>query len=243
MSPWTDDAARLFNPEPRINVVPITHDQNCYVIDDMLADPERWVEWACASAFERPGGYPYPGVVADVPQAVQQRVADHFIQHLRRPLGARRMIDLAVRLSMVTVPPAHLEPRQWQCHRDRVTADPGILFAASVLYLFRDPALGGTSFYVPRHSPEATDRMIADSQSLDARTFSARYGVAPGYMAGSNGFFEQVAKVPAAWNRAIFYNGGVFHSADVDQPTLLNTDPQQGRLTLNGFFTCRRNAG
>ena len=37
--------------------------------------------------------------------------------------------------------------------------------AASVLYLFDDPELGGTSFYTPRQSPEATDRIIIDSNS------------------------------------------------------------------------------
>jgi hypothetical protein len=144
---------------------------------------------------------------------------------------------------MVTVPPQALEPRQWQCHRDRVTAEPGaILFAASVLYLFREPALGGTSFYVPRQSARETDQMLEDSQVLGAAEFSDRYGLHAGYMAGSNAYFERIAQVPAAWNRAIFYDGGLFHSADVDQPALLSSDPLRGRLTLNSFFTCRRKA-
>jgi hypothetical protein len=47
----------------------------------------------------------------------------------------------------------------------------------------------------------------------------------------------------AAWNRMIFYDGGLFHSADISQPSLNSADPRTGRLTLNGFFTCRRNAG
>ena len=67
---------------------------------------------------------------------------------------------------MVTTPPEQLDPRQWQCHRDRVSTDPGAIYVASVLYLFRDPALGGTSFYVPRQSPAATDRIQYDSQTL-----------------------------------------------------------------------------
>ena len=73
-----------------------------------------------------------------------------------------------------------------------------MLFAASVLYLFRDPALCGTSFCVPRQSAEATDRMLADSQVLDAGTFSARHGVQPGYMTGNNDWFERIACMPAA---------------------------------------------
>jgi hypothetical protein len=61
-------------------------------------------------------------------------------------------------------------------------------------------------------------------------------------MAGSNAYFERIAQVPATWNRAIFYDGGLFHSADVDQPVLLSSDPLRGRLTLNSFFTCSRKA-
>ncbi|MFZ2989444.1 DUF6445 family protein, partial [Ideonella sp.] len=67
-------------------------------------------------------------------------------------------------------------------------------------------------------------------------------GVAPGYMAGSNDWFEQVAHVPAAWNRFIFYDGSLFHSAEVGDATKLSEDPTQGRLTLNGFMTCTRPA-
>jgi hypothetical protein len=163
--------------------------------------------------------------------------------HVRKLVGARRTVDMSVRLSMVTLPPSRLDPLQWQCHRDRVADDPKAwLFAASVLYLFRDPGLGGTSFYVPRLSPEETDRLLADSQLLNAHDFSARYGLQAGYMAGSNDYFERIAQVRAAWNRMIFYDGGLFHSADVDQAALLSAEPSRGRLTLNGFFTCRRSA-
>ena len=118
-----------------------------------------------------------------------------------------------------------------------------VLFAASVLYLFRDPALGGTSFYVPRQSAAQTDRLVADSLTLDASEFSTRYGLQPGYMDGNNAYFERIAQVPAAWNRAIFYDGGLFHSADLQLPASLDPDPMRGRLTLNGFFHCKRNAG
>jgi len=47
--------------------------------------------------------------------------------------------------------------------------------------------------------------------------------------------------IPAKWNRLIFYDGGVLHSGDITAPQKLSNDPVAGRLTLNGFFTCRRN--
>ena len=61
-------------------------------------------------------------------------------------------------------------------------------------------------------------------------------------MTASNAYFERIATVPAAWNRLIFYDGGLFHSAHIEQPALLASDPTRGRLTLNGFFTCRRHS-
>lgn len=231
-----------FNPTPQLSTWPLGPHAVCVVVDDALTDPQALVDWAAAQSFALPAGYPYPGLVLQAPAELTQRVADFFALHARGALGGRRTLDLSVRLSMVTTPPAELEPRQWLCHRDRVDDSGARLFAASVLYLFRDPALGGTSFYEPTGSALQTDTLVADSQRLDAATFAARYGLQPGYMAASHAHFERVARVPAAWNRMIFYDGGLFHSADVDRPDLLNADPARGRLTLNSFFTCRRHA-
>jgi hypothetical protein len=233
----------VFNAAASISVVPLGGGQHCHVIDGALTDPDALVEWACYQVFAVPRGYPYPGLVLDAPQTVARLMTEFFAQKVRGRMGARRTLDSTTRLSLVTVPPEELEPRQWQCHRDRIAANPHeVLFAASVLYLFRDPALGGTSFYAPRQSAAQTDRLVADSQTLSAGDFSARYGIEPGYMAGSNPYFERVASVPAAWNRMIVYDGSLFHSADIERPERMSADPASGRLTLNGFFTCRRRA-
>ena len=239
---WDDAAGRFFNPTPAISTVALPGGNLAVVIDDMLLDPDGLVAWAREQAFHLPDGYPYPGVVVGAPQALSQRFADHFAEHARTRLKARRTLAHDVRLSMVTTPPEELDPRQWQCHRDRVSMDPQTLYVASVLYLFRDPALGGTSFYVPRQTAAATDRIQYDRQTLSAPAFSARYGLEASYMDGSNDYFECVARVPAAWNRMILYDAGFFHSGDIGRPDLLTTDAATGRLTLNCFFTCRRQA-
>ena len=244
MRAWLSPEGRLFNPAPSVSVLPLTRDRHCVVIDNALAHPEGLLDWARSSMFVRAHGNAYPGVLVETAPEVTQLMADYFAQHVRARLGGRRTLSANIRLSMVTLPPAELQPCQWQCHRDRVASDPReTLFAASVLYLFRDPALGGTSFYVPRQSAAQTDRLVADSLTLDASEFSTRYGLQPGYMDGSNAYFERIAQVPAAWNRAIFYDGGLFHSADLQLPASLDPDPMRGRLTLNGFFHCKRNAG
>ena len=243
MTHWPPQGAPLFNPDPTVRFIDLGLGQRCCVIDDVLADPQGLADWAATQTFVPVTAFPYPGVMVEAPATITRPFADFFVQHLRRALGARRLIDTNARLSLVTLAPARLRPVQWQCHRDRIAANPHeVLFAASVLYLFKEPALGGTSFYQPRRPAAEIDRMIIESQQLDPQAFSARYGVAPGYMTGSNAWFEQVARVPPTWNRLIVYDGGIFHSGDVDRPELLSADPARGRLTLNGFFACKRNA-
>ena len=235
-----DTDGHLFNPRPQVSVHDTGNGGRCVVVDDALANPQGVRDWAATQSFVPPAGYPYPGHVCDVPAAMKARISDAFTQHARAPLGARRLLDVTTRLSVVDTPAAELAPVQWLCHRDRLPDQAGAwLFAASVLYLFEDPTLGGTSFYAPRQSIADTAQLIADSQQLNAHDFGARYSLRPAYMAGSNAFFERTAQVSARWNRLIVYEGSLFHSADV-QPDRLHADPLLGRLTLNSFFTCRR---
>jgi hypothetical protein len=238
---WMGRDGPLFSPDATLRSVSLFEGQFCHVIDNVLAQPEKLFEWACTQAFEPAQGNAYPGVLVAAPRALTQALADYFALHLRRRMGARRTLGASVRLSLVTLTPQQLQPCQWQCHRDRIDAGPAdVSLVASVLYLFRDPALGGTSFFVPRRPGPDIDRLVKDSLRLEAREFEARYGVQPGYMTESNQYFERVAKVPAAWNRLIFYDGEVFHSGDIVHPSRMSSDPARGRLTLNGFFTCRR---
>ncbi len=243
MTAWLDGSGRFFSPDPQISVSRIDREQVCVVVDGALSHPEGLIDWAAAQAFGPPRTYPYPGLVLDAPAEITRHVADHFALYARSRLGARRTVGAAARMSLVTVPPAELDPIQWQCHRDRLATEPErVVFAAMVLYLFRDPTFGGTSFYRPVQDAEQTDRMVADSQGLSAADFGNRYGLQAGYMNGSNPYFKRIAQVPAAWNRLIYYDGGQFHSADIGAPQALSADPRAGRLTLNAFFTCRRNA-
>ena len=235
-------ARPLFNPRATVREVPLWDGRVALVMDDALVDPEALVAQATRASYEAPP-YPYPGVVSELPAAQAGVVSDFFGSRLRARLGGRRTVDHVSRFSLVCTPPGALSPMQWQCHRDRVSDDDdGWLHAASVLYLFRDERLGGTSLYRPRRPAADVDRMIADSQRLDAASFAARHGVRPGYMAGTNDWFERVVAIPARFNRLVCYDGGLFHSADVDAPERLTDDPATGRLTLNSFFTCRRAA-
>lgn len=232
----------MFNPNPVVQALPIAPGHEAYVIDDALRDPEAWVERAVrhVDAFEEAPHNAFPGPELRMPDPVSVLLDAYFGEHVRARLGARRTLRAYCRLSIVTRKPEELEPRQWICHRDRFGVPPDQCVAASVLYLFRDPALGGTSFFMPRRPAAEIDLMVHESGFLGREAFARKYGVHPGYLTQSNHWFERTATVPPRWNRLIFYPGDLFHCSDIPAPERLDRDPRRGRLTLNGFFTCRR---
>ena len=62
-------------------------------------------------------------------------------------------------------------------------------------------------------------------------------------MLASSPCFEKVLTIEPRYNRAIFYNGGIFHSGHIHMPELMVDDPRTGRLTANAFFQLRMAAG
>lgn len=239
----TDPA--LFNPDPTVQVVPLGGGHACYVVDDALREPERWVDYAVShrDRFTDQPHNAYPGPELRMPEPVSAQLDRFFAAHLRSRLGARRTLRMYSRLSLVTRQPHELRPMQWICHVDRLEVERGQCLAACVLYLFDDPGLGGTSFYAPRRPLDRIARLVHDSTAMAPAAFTDAHGVQPGYMTESNEWFEKVATVPARWNRLIFYNGALFHSGDIRAPDRLDPDPRRGRLSLNGFFVCRQSFG
>jgi hypothetical protein len=233
-----------FNPRPAIERVALANGHACYVIDDALLDPERLLGWIAAqsTAFRPVDFNAYPGTYLILPQSLNELLQEFFNRHMRGLFDARRLVQMHCRLAMVTLPPQALRPYQWLCHSDNFALEPSHSIQASVLYLFEDAALGGTSFYEPVRSAGETMQLFADSAALDSEAFTRRYGIAPGYMHASNAYFTRIGSVAARWNRLIFYDGSLLHSGDITSPDKLSHDPLKGRLTWNGFFTCRRKA-
>jgi hypothetical protein len=231
----------VYNPSPRIEPFPLFDGHVAWIVDDALREPQRVVELARAhrDAFAVMGHNAYPGLELRLPDAVSAALNDFFLQHLRARLGIRRVARMYSRLALLTFPPDRLGPPQWFAHRDRFGLAPPQCVAASVLYLFDDPTLGGTAFFRPRRPAAEVDRMVHDSGVLASDAFTRTYGIAPGYPR-DDAWFEKVAVVPPRFNRMVFYDGGLFHAGEIPDPARLTDDPGTGRLTLNGFFTCRR---
>jgi Family of unknown function (DUF6445) len=233
----------MFNPKPEIQALPLYDEQVCYVIDEVFLHPEAWVQEAIkhrARFIEAPSNA-YPGIELQMPEDINQGIVNYFNAYLNRRFGIRRIKSSFSRLSMVTRKPEQLMPRQWICHRDGVSIVPNERMLASVIYLYKQPSLGGTSFYRPRQNTQQTVQLIHDSSVLQAEQFSAKYGILPGFMIESNHWFEKIASIEARWNRMIVYDGMVFHSGDIIRPEAMTDDPETGRLSLNGFFSARRN--
>lgn len=233
----------MFNPDPVIETIRVGGRPLCHVIDNALREPERWVDVAAANrqAFRESSRNAFPGPELTLPDEAIASLDAFFSRHLRQRFDVRRTLGRTARLSLAVRQPAELHPQQWMCHVDRLETGQGRLAVASVLYLFDDETLGGTGFYRPLRPFDEVMRMKQDANELSPAEFSARHGLQPGYMTASNAWFEKIASVPARWNRLIFYSGTVFHSGDIAAPERLRDDPRTGRLTLNGFFTCRRN--
>lgn len=234
--------ARIFNPNASVQVEKFDDRHFCLVIDDALLEPEQLVQFAVNQRidFSAVDFSFYPGVYLLAPRELTASLIEFFQWQVRRHFDARRCIDVLCRYSMVTLPPQALRPIQWICHRDDSGLAARLSMQASVLYLFHDPGLGGTNFYVPARPKTEIDVLFADANRADAEAFAAKYGIRAGYMHEGNEYFRRIGRVAAKWNRLIFYDGGMLHSSDITAPDRLSNDPLSGRLTLNGFFTSRR---
>jgi hypothetical protein len=137
--------------------------------------------------------------------------------------------------------PQALRPMQWLCHRDDVRLPARLSMQASVLYLFHDINLGGTSFFAPIRPAADIDALFEDARRLAPDAFADKYRLCAGYMREGNDYFRLLGNVAARWNRMIVYDGGMLHTGDIRAPGKLTDDPLTGRLTLNGFFTSSRN--
>lgn len=234
----------MFNPRPVIERVPLPAGGACWVIDDVLQDPQALVQRAVSQCeqFVAAPFNAYPGLEWRMTGDVSGPLNEFFMLHLRGLMGARRTLSMYSRLSLATLQPAQLRPLQRLCHRDRLGVEADQTVAACTLYLFKESTLGGTSFFAPRLPLAQINAHMPRWNGMDDAAFGQEIHSEPAYLTRSNPFFELQHVVPAAFNRAVFYDGNHFHSSHIEDPAKLSAEPAQGRLTLNGFFICRRSA-
>jgi Tryptophan halogenase/Family of unknown function (DUF6445) len=232
----------LLNPKPKIQTLALANGKLVCVIDDFVQNPEALVNWVQSSLpqFKVPPGHPYPGPQLPLSDEVSAQLDAYFQQHCRAPIQAGASLGSYGRFSRVTQDSAALDARQRICHRDDSQVEPGAQMSALVHYLFHDEQLGGTVFFRSLMSDADTQQFFRDATTMDGGVFGQKYGIAANYMTQTNRYFEVIGRVPAKWNRAVFYDGGIFHSGDIRWSSSAGYGTGLGRLTVNAFFKSRR---
>ena len=231
----------MVNPRPVVTVVPLFDGHQCVIVDNFMTEPETMVEYAALqrSEFVDSAGNYYPGPELTLTGRFVASVQEAFLLHARAPLRARRVLGITSRLSLVTRRPEQLLQGQRIPHRDSYNLDDMEGVGAMVLYLFKDERLGGTNFFKPKVPLPEIDAMLRELKRKDMAGES-RVPTAPATFAiASDEHFEKVLTVAPKFNRAIFYNGELFHSGHITAPELMVDDPTVGRLTVNAFFKLR----
>lgn len=225
--------------QQKFRVELIGQEQNpLLIIDNFFASPEHLLEQANGEPrFVAQASDFYPGLR-------KQIVGDYPAQSLRTivplvrkffAITAEREAQLSLcSFSLTTTPPEKLRPIQSVPHID--THDS--LQFAIVHYLCAE-SFGGTSFYRHRstgHESINQERLtdyfkILKQEVMDEQ--QTRFN----YINGDTRLFERIYQVPVVFNRAIVYRSNQLHSGDINEQLGLSTDPRQGRLTANCFFS------
>ncbi|MDH3371754.1 MAG: DUF6445 family protein [Gammaproteobacteria bacterium] len=232
-------------PNPDIRLHDFDDGISIAVVDDFLADPHNLVANVAEYAGEfvsKPVGHPCRG--RDIEESAIQDLRRFIRSNLSRVFRFHRAdIKLKAFLSNLALKPEELSPYHRMCHIDpRIS--PIHHTYAGIVYLFANPELGGTGFFRWKAKDIAVRAYELALHDIDAaleylREHSEHYRKPPEYMTASNDIAELLAAMPAKFNRAVFYSGGIPHSAHITRPDLLTSVPTRGRLTLNLFAGVR----
>jgi hypothetical protein len=242
-------APLAINARAEVEVHELAEGCRVAIVDDFLADPEYVRTFAKQQheAFVMPQRA-YPGLTLDVSSNSMTDIYRFLRSRMSREFGfLRGDVEFSTMLSVTSLAPEELSNLQRICHVDPRRRPDRANFA-SVLYLFENEKLGGTSFYRWRDRSLIEEATALDLQDQDkARLYLQEqfeyFRSSPCYMTTSNDVAELLAMVPARFNRLIFYSGDIPHSAYVENSDLLTDDPSAGRLTLNTFASVHPIAG
>jgi hypothetical protein len=105
-----------------------------------------------------------------------------------------------------------------------------------MLHYLRVPESSGTAFY--RHCSTGIERVTSDNVGELAASADRELETHPPdpvYFAGSNAFFQEIARVEAVPDRLIIYHGSLLHSGIIPPGMIFTANPREGRLTANFF--------
>jgi hypothetical protein len=227
-------AGDLVNSEAEIRVARQGREaQPVIVIDDWLAEPERWREAAAQQRYGRIGPY-YPGLRATVPPEAAAAMREALAPLIAETFGLDPVPPvLEAYFSIVTTPPEALAPIQRLPHFDGLEPE-----RIAILVYLSAEAQGGTAFYRQRATGfETVDPARFPAFEAALRAGVAEHGLPPAaYIGGDTPLYERIAHYEAKPNRALVYRGHSLHCAAIPPGVPLPADPALGRLTVNSFL-------
>ncbi|MEL6876581.1 MAG: DUF6445 family protein [Pseudomonadota bacterium] len=211
---------------------------NFVTIDAILNEPSIAVKAASLQKFAKIIPQ-YPGVRAPLEPAVCRTWLEKLSPLLNANFGAAKHgWEMQGWYSIVTTPPAQLQPIQRLPHVDGTDPDQ----IALMLYL-HTTGHGGTAFF--RHKSTGLEALTAESYPRYAETLQREVnqtGLPPAaYTTDGAPHFERTHTVPGTFNQAVLYRGNILHSGVIDNQAPLPADPTKGRLTINAFLRPIRN--
>jgi hypothetical protein len=209
------------------------------IIDNFLEDPNAMLEIAAHSEFSTYPGYAekkgYPGVRAVAPSAYSYNITTFLEPLIKEYFAVPEQLDIRKSIcafSLTTMPTEELGPLQRTPHFDASTQH----HMAVLLYLC-DDRHGGTGFY--RHSAtglqqitEATREHYLDTYYKEINAIRPEQK----YFDDSNQHFTLLGVIPAKFNRLVIYHGSLLHTAYINPALSINSNPLNGRLTVNTFY-------
>ncbi len=203
------------------------------IVDEFLTDPLKAIGSTDMQNFAAPTPH-YPGVRAPLESEVMEQWLDVLSPVLSALFDAPdgRWSMRAWR-SIVTTPPARLQPIQRLPHVDGLDPDQ----IAMMLYL-HDTDHGGTAFF--RHRATGLEALTAATFPAYRERLEediAKTGLPPrAYVTDGAPHFERTLVTDGRFNQAVFYRGNILHSGVIDNELPLPCDAREGRLTINAFL-------
>ena len=223
---------------PDIQSVTIGEHQ-AIIMDDFLLDPHHMLEVAARGVFtpypNRESRKGYPGIRAQAPSEYSCNIAELLVPLIQVNFGVPEELPMRKSIcafSLTTTLPSELGPLQRTPHFDASTPN----HMAILLYLC-DGRHGGTGFY--RHNATGLQQITEETREAYLDTYYAEINArrpAQRYYDNSDAQFTLLGMIPAKFNRMVVYRGSLLHSACVNPALSLNSNPRQGRLTVNSFY-------
>ena len=202
-------------------------------ISEFFETPDAVIQAATGQTFARINPH-YPGIRAPVEAPLLEALCACVSQLTAEKMGQqKRDWEGQAWYSIVMQKPERLTPIQRLPHFDGFDET-----QLAVMIYLNQTEHGGTGFY--RHLSTGFERVSQSryptyKEQLEQAVRET--GLPPAaYPTDGTPHFEKIYESDAAFNSLILYPGTILHSGVIRNDVPLPSDPEQGRLTINGFF-------